>query len=255
LRLCFFSFTGLLLLTSAVVANAQGSVESLKNLSSELVSIRHQIESLHAQIAFEKDSFRDQMRSYANQKSDMDVKLSRSDLNNKELRRELEKLTEANRKQNEAHEKISPVLRQSITQLQDSLDTSLPFKLEQRKQALQDILQRLDTSIISPNKAANQLWAFVEDELMLGRSSGLYNETLVIDGQEKLVKVLRIGKVALLYKTNDGRFGVIRKQSQEWIQVELSDPQVLPQLEHLFDSFNKNIRNGRFSIPNIVSGG
>jgi hypothetical protein len=230
------------------------SVESLKNLSTELVKIRHQIESLHSQISIEKDSFRDQMRSYANQKSDLDVKISRTTLNNKELSRELDKLTESNRKQNEAHEKIAPTLKVSIATLRSGLDASLPFKLEQRKQALQEIQHRLETSIVSPNKAANQLWAWVEDELMLGRSSGIYNDTLEIDGQEKLVKVLRLGKIGLIYKTHDGRYGVVKKSSDGWTQAELADPEIRPSLESLFDSFNKNLRSGRFTIPNILSG-
>lgn len=253
MRRTLLSICGFLLLVSTAVS-AQEPLKSLKNISSELVSIRQDIDALHTEITFEKESFRDQMRSYANQKSDLDVKISRAELNNKELERELNKLAEANRLKSQAQDQVAPVVRQAIAVLQDELRDSLPFKLKERQQALDEIRSRLDTSIISPNKAANQLWAFVEDELMIGRSSGIYTDTLIVDGQEKLVKVLRIGKIAMFYQTNDGGYGAIRKADGQWSQTAVTSADAITQLDHLFDSFNKNLRNGEFTIPNIISG-
>ncbi|MDX1812947.1 MAG: DUF3450 family protein, partial [Gammaproteobacteria bacterium] len=186
---------------SANSAFAETELDSLKNISSELVKIRQQIETLHNEIGFEKDSYKDKMRSYASEKSDLNVRISRAELNIKELQRELKKLTDVNKEKNRDFRKIAPILKVAIDQLRASVKNSLPFKLNQRLQALADIEQRLDANIISPNKAANQLWAFVEDELMLGKSSGIYNETMSVNGQDTLVKVLRIGKVAMFYKT------------------------------------------------------
>lgn len=242
--LAFTLFSGL--------AVADNDLQSLQNVSQELVNIRQQIETLHNKISFEKESYKDQMRSYSNQKSDLDVKISRAGLNIKDLQRELNKLAEINKQKNKAQEDITPVLKQAIERLRSSVSSSLPFKLEQRLQALDDIEQRLDTHVVSPNKAANQLWAFVEDELMLGKSSGIYNETLNIGGQDRLVKVLRIGKIAMFHKTHDGRYGVTKKTAGQWQQQTLDDSDSAQQLEQLFDSFGKNIRNGQFTTPNFL---
>jgi len=231
---------------------AESELQSLENISQELVKIRQQIETLHNTISFKKESYRDKMRSYSSQKSDLDVRISRTELNIKDLQRELKKLTDINKVKNRDQKKIMPILRVAIDQLRISLSNSLPFKLNQRIQVLDEIEQRLNTNIISPNKAANQLWAFVEDELMLGKSSGIYNDTLEVEGQEKLVKVLRIGKIAMFYKTQDGRYGVTKKQGSAWQQQMLDDSDNIAQLEYLFDSFSKNIRNGQFSIPNFL---
>ena len=242
----------LALTLSSDLAVADNDLQSLQNVSQELVKIRQQIESLHNKISFEKESYKDQMRSYSNQKSDLDVKISRAELNIKDLQRELNKLAEINKQKTQAQQDITPVLKQAIEQLRTSVKNSIPFKLEQRLQALDDLEQRLDTHVVSPNKAANQLWAFVEDELMLGKSSGIYNETINIDGQDRLVKVLRIGKMAMFYKTHDGRYGVTKKMGGQWQQQSLNDSDSAQQLEQLFDSFGKNIRNGQFTIPNFL---
>lgn len=234
---------------------AQSDVSSIKSISEELVRVRQQIELLHNQINFEKESQRDRIRSYSNQKSDLDVKISRSELNIKDLQRELKKLTELNAQKFEAAEDVKPILNSAINSIRASVERSLPFKLDQRLQALHDIEHKLNTQIISPNKAANQLWAFIEDELILGRSSGLYNDTIEIDGKKSLVKVLRIGTIAMFFKNSEDHYGVLRKQNGQWSKQTLSDEVQIAQIEKLFDSFNKNIRNGIFTIPNFLPAG
>ncbi len=237
-----------------IMANsfADTELKSLENISQELVKVRQKIETLHNEISDEKETFKDQMRSYSNQKSDLDVRISRAEMNAKDLQRELKKLADISKENSQAQEAITPVLKKSITAVRITISGALPFKLAQRLSALDEIEHRLDTHMISPNKATNQLWAFVEDELMIGKSSGIYNDTLNIDGQDKLVKVLRIGKIAMFYKTSEGRFGVIKKRGDQWQQTMFDHSEDVAQMALLFDSFSKNIRNGQFVIPNFL---
>jgi hypothetical protein len=246
-------FVGIMLsLIVQVTAQADDDLQSLKNISKDLVDIRQQIERLHDEISYEKEAYKDKMRSYSNQKADLDVKISRSELNIKDLKRELEKVAAKNKEKNRSQNVIAPVLKKSIASLRSTVSQSLPFKLEQRLEALDNIEHRMDAGIISSNKAANQLWAFVEDELMLGRSNGLYNDTIKIDKQDKLAKVLRIGKIALFYKTRDGQFGVFKRNGEQWERRSINDGESITQLEQLFDSFAKNIRDGQFTTPNFL---
>jgi hypothetical protein len=245
-------FPGLILLFTMTNSFAEADLESLKNISQELVEVRQQIEKLHNEINYEKEVYKDQMRSYSSQKSDLEVRISRAELNIKDLQRELKKITNKNKDKSQAYKDVTPLLKQSIKALRTTVTNSLPFKLKQRLNALDEIEYRLDTNLVTPNKAANQLWAFVEDELMLGKSSGIYNDTVNIDGQEKLVKVLRIGKVAMFYKTSNGRYGITKKEKGKWQQELFNDAETVAHLERLFDSFNKNIRNGQFVMPNFL---
>ena len=236
----------------SVNSAADTDLQSLENIAQELVDIRQQISHLHDNINFKKDKFHDQIRSYANQKNDLVVKISRADLNIKDLQRELNKLTELNDKKFQSYDEIEPVLKSAIKSLRASIEVSIPFKLKERLQALDDIRHRLETNIISPNKAANHLWAFVEDELVLGRSSGIYNESIRINGENKLVKVLRLGKIAMFYKTPNEGYGVLRNSQGNWKQSVVESGENTRQLDNLFDSFAKNIRNGLFTVPNFL---
>ena len=245
-------FTYLLLSVISVTTTAATDIQSLENISQELVKIRQQIETLHNEISFKKDSYKDEMRSYSSQKSDLNVRISRSELNIKDLKRELKKVSDENKETNRDQKKILPILKVAIDQFREGISRSLPFKLKQRLQVLDELETRLDTNIISPNKAANQLWAFVEDELMLGKSNGIYNDTIKIGGRDKLVKVLRIGKLAMFYKTQNGNYGVIKRVGREWKQQEITNTEDSIRLANLFDSFTKNIRNGQFTLPNFL---
>lgn len=241
-----------LLMIICTNTSANNEIESLQNISQELVEIRQQIAALHDEINFKKERHREQMRSYANQKTDLEVKISRAELNIKDIKRELEKLKAENQKAYSGYDDVVVVVKQAIASLRESVKASLPFKLEQRLQALDGIEQRLETNVITPNKAANQLWSFVEDELMLGRSNGVYNETVEIGGEKNLVKVVRLGKIAMFFKSADREYGLLKKQQGEWIKQPVSDSAQIRQLDDLFDAFNKNIRNGLFKVPNIL---
>ncbi len=245
----------LLLIIVAGRAFAAEGLESLENLSEELVKIRQDIGQLHDQINYEKSRYNDQVRAFSSQKSDLEVKNSRADMNIAELQRELDKLREENKQKRAAYDEVTPVLEEAIAGLRKTVAQSLPFKRQDRLDALDEIEHKLKTSLITPNKAANQLWAFVEDELILGRSSGLYNESIEIGGENKLVKVLRIGKLAMFYKTQDNQYGLMQRVDGQWQQHSLDGKEAGSQLDYLFDSFNKNIRNGLFKVPNYLPQG
>lgn len=245
----------LLLLVLAGQSFADEGIRSLENLSEELVKIRQDIGQLHDEINFEKSRYNDQVRSYSNQQSDLEVKNSRAELNIKELNRELNKIREENQEKRSAFDEVTPVLKEAIAELRATVSESLPFKRQDRLNALDEIDNKLQTNLITPNKAANQLWAFVEDELLLGRSSGIYNEAINVDGEDKLVKVLRIGKLSMFYRTQDNQYGLMQRVGGEWQQRPLEGEEANSQMDRLFDSFNKNIRNGLFQVPNFLPQG
>lgn len=244
-----------LLLLIGVNAYAAQDVTTLENLSSELVEIRQEIESLHSEINRNKALYDDEVRALSSQKTDLEVRVGRQQLNIKELSGQLSDLQSQTSEQSESAEALVPTLNQAITELRATIKADLPFKQTERLLALEEIESRLHTQVISPNKAANQLWAFVEDELMLGKSSGLYNDVVVTDGQERLVKVLRLGKLASFYRANDGEYGVIRHGAEGWTNEALTQSSDQRLLDDLFESFNRNIREGVFTVPNFLPEG
>ncbi len=252
MRLILLGMIGFLF---AGAAQAEGELESLSNISGELVKIRQEIEGLHSEINRQKELYSDQVRSLSSQKTDLEVRIGRTNLNSKELQAELDQIAEKNSEKYDSADELKPILNSAISQIRNVVKRDLPFKVDERLRALDEIASRIETNTISPNKAANQLWAFVEDELMLGKTNGLYNDLVEVSGDERLLKVLRIGKVASFFRTNDMQYGVIRRTENGWVTELLGDSQSTQQLDDLFDSFTKNIRSGVFTVPNFLPKG
>jgi hypothetical protein len=255
-----FGVVALLLATAACAEGVEslnkgsdsGSGNADNNIAKELVSIRQEIAELHASISQEKELYGDKLRSLSNQKTDLEVRIGRNKLNIKDLQRELDVIAAKNEKKSASSGDLPVMLASAIAALRTTIERDVPFKHDDRLQALADIEYRLNAHIVSPNKAANQLWAFIEDELMLGKSNGVYKDLLTLSGEQKLVKVLRLGKVALFYRSNDAQYGVVRKDGESWQFVALEDRADIESLDTLFDSFNKNIRTGVFTLPNFL---
>jgi hypothetical protein len=237
---------------AAIVSAAEPAVMTVENIARELGSVRQEIAALHDEINSEQQVFSDQLRSLVNQKNDLEIKISRNDLNIQDLQRELAVLREKQQQQSAPSAALIPELKSAIVALHEVVAGSLPFRLQDRLDVLAGIEHRLQTQAISPNKALNQVWAFVEDELTLGRSSGIYSETLDLSGSPTLARVLRIGKVALFYSTESGNYGLIRFNEGRWQRQPLQQQQQIAMVEDLFESYAKNIRTGLFTIPNYL---
>lgn len=255
MRVTFLSLSALLLGALAAPAGAASKdVASIDNIARELSAIRQEIGELHDQINSERQVFSDQMRSLANQKADLEIRISRQQLNLKDLNRELATLKESRRQQTTPDAQVVPVVLEEIAALRKQLDSSVPFRLEDRLDVLREIEKRLTSGAISSNKAINQLWAFVEDELTMGRSSGIHSETLDVNGAPTLARVLRLGKIAMFYTLEEGKYGLVRQElvSGSWQHEEISAGSDVALLDKLFDAYAKNIRTGLFVVPNLL---
>lgn len=230
--------------------------ESIQNISQELAKVREEIENLHSQINYKKDRIREELASYATQRTDLEAQINRSTLRVRELQKELSKIATRNKEKNTIQEDLVPVLKDAITALRGTIQQGIPFKLNDRLEALKTIEERLDIGTAMPTKVANQLWAFLEDELRLANETSIYTHILDIGGQEKLTDVLKIGKIAMFFKSkDDATYGAIRRVGNEWKQVMIDDQEKTKMIEELFTSYQKQIRTAQFTIPNILPSG
>ena len=104
--------------------------------------------------------------------------------------------------------------------------------------------------------AANRLWAFIEDEFRITKDNAIQRQTIDLDGEKMLADVAKLGTVMLLFRTDDGRFGTVRKDGMSW-RFEVADNEDdQKRIATLFDALGKQIRQGFFELPNaLIAGG
>lgn len=241
---------GLLLLPLVLAAQSADEGNNLEALAEELVRIRGEVESLNAELNRKQENHRNEMSSLAAQKGELEATLRREQLRVDQLEEELELNRQRTAQAGIAGESLIPVAQEAIASLQAHIDSSLPFKPQERMAALEEIRTQLETGALAPPRAVNRLWGFYEDELRLTRESGLHSQVITLDGEQVLADVARLGTVAMYFKTRDGEYGQAERRGDNWRFARLDDRAAIQRIDTLFESLRKQIRAGYFELPN-----
>lgn len=243
---------GLLFLPILAAGQPGADSNHLEALAEELVRIRGEVESLNADLNRKQEQHRNEMSSLAAQKGDLEATLRREQLRVDQLQEDLERNRERAEQAGIAGESLVPVAEDAIASLRSHIETSLPFKPQERLAALDEIQTRLETGALAPPRAINRLWGFYEDELRLTRENGLYSQVITLNGEQVLADVARLGTVAMYFKTRDGEVGQARRSGDDWQFARLDDRASVQRIDALFESLQKQIRTGFFEVPNAA---
>ncbi len=126
---------------------------------------------------------------------------------------------------------ITPLMWRMIEALDQFVANDLPFAMDARI----DRVERLRTLMDSPDVAVSEKFSQVlrayQIESEYGRTIEATESVIMLDGQERNVDLLRIGRITLAYQTGDGKeTGWWNPNSEAW--------------EPLADSYTIPIRNG-----------
>ena len=85
---------------------------------------------------------------------------------------------------------------------QNLFELDLPLK-RKRTERLQFIKDALDNPTVSPAEKLRQVLEGFNVEAEYGRKIDTYKDTILIDGQDREVNILRVGRMVLAYQTTD----------------------------------------------------
>jgi len=242
--------TALVTAALAMVPTSVSAQDSLEALGQELVRMRGKVESLNTELNRVQEQHRAEMNSLAAQKGDLEATRRREDLRIRQLDQDLAENRERAESAGVAGEALLPVAAAAIVHLEAHIQRGLPFKIDERLDALAEIRNQLDSGALAPPRVINRLWSFYEDELRLTRENGLYSQIIPLDGDRVLADVAKLGTVAMYFQTRDGRVGQTERSGSEWRFVSTEERVDQLQIENLFDSLQKQIRTGFFELPN-----
>ena len=99
---------------------------------------------------------------------------------------------------------IPPLVTRMLDGLEQFIDLDMPFDMERRKGNTEAVRSNLDRSDVTAAEAFRQVLELYSIELQYGRGIESYSDTITVDGAEREVDMLRIGRVALVAQTTDG---------------------------------------------------
>ena len=236
-----------------VLASATALAEGVDGLAERLASLRSEVEQLSNELSDAQSEQRERTRSLSRQKAELELEKSREELKLKRLRTLVDEKRQEIESQATESKEYSPIFDEKLKAVRAYVEKSLPFRRSERLSSLSKIAEQEEAGLIPPERAISRLWSFMEDELRLTRESGLYMQTITLDGEEHMVDVVRMGMVALYFRTAEDTVGHTVKKGDGWEFVELSDAKQKTRVLELFDQFKKQIRVGYFELPNALS--
>ncbi|WP_372863581.1 DUF3450 domain-containing protein [Spongiibacter sp.] len=119
---------------------------------------------------------------------------------------------------------IDPLLQRMIDGLEQFVELDVPFHIEERKQRVEFLRNNLDRSDITIAEKFRQVLEAYKIENEYGRKIDSYKGVATVNGAERDVNFLRIGRIGLLYQTTDGETsGAWDKTQGTWTELDAGD--------------------------------
>jgi predicted RNase H-like nuclease (RuvC/YqgF family) len=110
-----------------------------------------------------------------------------------------------------------PLIERMIVQLEQFIALDLPFHIDEREERITFLKSSLERSDLSTAEKFRQLLEAWKIENEYGRKVESYAATISLEGIERDVQILRVGRLAMLYQTLDGSLtGAWDKNASSW---------------------------------------
>jgi len=100
---------------------------------------------------------------------------------------------------------VPPFAQRMLEGLEKYVKLDTPFHLEERMNRLNLVRASLSNPKVTASEQVRQILEAYNIEAEYGRKLDAYDETIVIDGQEMVVNILRVGRLGMFFQTKDER--------------------------------------------------
>jgi len=118
---------------------------------------------------------------------------------------------------------ITPLMMRMIDGLEQFVALDVPFLPEERANRVADLRAMMDRADVAASEKFRRVMEAYQVEMDYGRTMEAYSGIHSINGQERDVEFLRLGRTALMYQTRDASMqGVWNKQTRQWEELDSS---------------------------------
>ena len=161
---------------------------------------QQQIDQLNDEI----QSKLEQYRALLKEEEGLEVYVRQLDIQTENQATEMQRLEQSIDKVTVIERQVTPLMMRMIDSLEQFVALDMPFLKEEREarvERLKGLIGRADVTVAE--KFRNVFQAY-QTEIEYGRTIEAYRGSLEIDGAEREVDFLRIGRIALIYQALDG---------------------------------------------------
>ena len=127
---------------------------------------------------------------------------------------------------------ILPLIEEMVASLDQFVTLDIPFLASERNNRITQLKQLIVQSDINIAEKFRQVSDAYQIEMEYGRTIESYRDSINLEGTERELSIMRVGRIALLYRSDDGQYlGAWNKAEQQWLALDPSQ-------------YDRAIRNG-----------
>ncbi len=118
---------------------------------------------------------------------------------------------------------MPPLTMRMLDSLEQFIELDKPFRREERLNRVRTLQGNLTRPDISEAEKFRQVLEAYRIEAQYGRYLDAYRDTLHINGQDREVNILQVGRTTLIYQTTDAQFaGAWDSAQNDWVALDRS---------------------------------
>ncbi|BDX05297.1 DUF3450 domain-containing protein [Planctobacterium marinum] len=118
---------------------------------------------------------------------------------------------------------ITPLMIRMIDGLEQFVQLDVPFLPDERSERIENLRDMMDRADVSASEKFRRVMEAYQVEMDYGRSMEAYSGILDLNGQERDVDFLRVGRTVLAYQTRDAsEQGVWNQDTKTWELLDSS---------------------------------
>ncbi len=243
----FFYFISTLIFCNTLLASS-----NTQELSAKVIELRKEVELLNDEYKTEREKVLSEIKALSVQKAELASNIRNEEIRKKQFNDKITQLRKEIETSSVESDDLDPVVQKALTELESWISKSLPFKRQERLDSVATLRKRLEKKEITLMKAANQIWALIEDEKRLARETSLHKQTIPLNGEMHLSEVVKVGMMFLYFKTDRGEIGMAVNEGGEWVYKTFESESKQSKTVAFFESLKKQIRQGSFEIPTEI---
>lgn len=116
---------------------------------------------------------------------------------------------------------MTPLVVRMLDGLERFVELDVPFHMEEREQRIEFLRDNIDRADLSIAEKFRQVLEAYKIENEYGRKIDAYKGSVEIDGAQREVNFLRVGRIALLYQTTDTELsGAWDQENRTWVPLD-----------------------------------
>ena len=213
-----FLQTVVLLLMANLAAFAQTDLERTEKQMESAIQREDQAQRKVESWTEEKEDLVSEIRTIQTTNTWLDYQIQKYSIYINKMNEKIAVLNTKKLEARKVREGLEPYLENEVlVRLEEYIASDLPFYKEVRIQGLEDIKSTMNDPFGSLAEKLRQVLSVLEIEANYGKEVGTSDVTLIIDGKETEVTLLRFGRVVMFYISLDGKkTGWWNDQTRAW---------------------------------------